>query len=240
MARLRRLPALPALSALALALGCAGPPIAAPIEGIVVCPDFTSGKTKMEGGLRYPVRLTVKDSGKNVLYRTILTGQRTPDAPKPQSFIADDNARHTVEWEQCSNPRAPRSLAELSRSPKAREKAQANEVEGTTYDCGEATMYKPDGVLETKKHDRASHVITFVPPPNPECWAGEVTPPAGGAPAADAGAGPVAGDAGAAEDAGAAADAGAHLDAGAAPAAATSASAGAPAAGDAGAVKAKP
>jgi hypothetical protein len=237
MARLRRLPALPALAALsglAQALGCAGPPIAAPIEGIVVCPDFTSGNAKMEGALRFPVRLVVSDSGKNVLYRTIITGMRTPDAPKLYSYIADDNARYTVEWAQCGNPRAPRSVADLSRSPKSREKAQAREEEGTTYDCGEATVYKPDGVLETKKHDRASHVITFVPPPNPACWAADATPPPGGAAAADAGAAPAAGDAGAAEDAGAAGDAGA------APAAATSANAGAAAPGDGGAAKAKP
>src|SRR6185312_10368107 len=165
-------------------------------------------------------------------YRTILTGQRTADAPKPSSFIADDNQKYSVEWEQCGNPRAPRSVAELSRSPKAREKAQANEVEGTGYDCGEATVYKPDGVLETKKHDRASHVITFVAPPNPACWTGETAPAAGGAPsAADAGAAPApaAGDAGATEPAaGAATDAGAHSDAGPA------------AAGDAGPAKAKP
>src|ERR1700677_1117094 len=120
MARLRLLSALPALPAPALALGCAGPPIAAPIEGIVVCPDFSSGNTKMEGGLRFPVRLTVLD-GKNVLYRTIITGLRAADAPKPHSYIADDSTRYTAEWAQCGNPRAPRSASELALSPKARE-----------------------------------------------------------------------------------------------------------------------
>jgi hypothetical protein len=245
MARPRRLPALLALSALALALGCAGPPISAPIEGILVCPDFASGNAKMEGGLRFPVRLRVLD-GKNVLYRTIIGGLRSADAAKPQSYIADDNARYTVEWAQCSNPRAPHSVAELSLSSKVREKAQAHEGEGTAYDCGEATLYKPDGVLETKKGNRASHVLTFVPPPNLECWTGETTPPAGAAPSTDAGAVPAAGgDAGALGDAGsseaASADAGAAGDAGASPSAAVSpVDAGAASAGDAGAAKAKP
>src|SRR6516225_8954097 len=102
MARSRRLVALPALSALALALGCAGPPIPAPIEGLPVCPDFMSGNTKMEGSLRYPVRLKVLD-GSNVLFRIVLSGLRRPDDPIPRSFVADDNARYTLEWAQCAN-----------------------------------------------------------------------------------------------------------------------------------------
>lgn len=228
MDRHRRLFALPALSALALAFGCAGPPVSAPIEGIPVCPDFATGNAKMEGGLRFPVRLRVLD-GKNLLYRTVISGLRSADAPKPYSFIADDNARYRVEWAQCSNPRAPHSVAELAHGhKKARDKAR--DGEGTAYDCGEATVYKPDGVLETKKGDRGSHVINFLPPPNPECWADEAPPPSGaGAEPGDAGAAAVpASDAGAAVPAGDGGVATPAGDAGAAPVA------------DAGAVKAKP
>jgi hypothetical protein len=228
----RRLFALPALSALALALGCAGPPVSAPIDGIPVCPDFTTGNAKMEGGFRFPVRLRVLD-GKNTLYRTIISGLRTADAPKPYSFITDDNARYTVEWAQCSNPRAPHPVAELAHGQKAREKAR--DGEGTAYDCGEATVYKADGVLETKKGDRASHVITFLPPPNAECWVGEVPPaPGPGAEPSDAGAA-LPGDAGIAVPTG---DAGAAIPAG--DAGAPYGDAGAAITSDAGALKAKP
>jgi hypothetical protein len=179
-----------ALSALAFALGCAGPPIPAPIEGLPVCPDFTTGGAKMEGGLRYPVRLRVLD-GKTVLYKTVISGLRRPDEPPPKTYIADDNAHYQVEWGQCQNPRAPRSASDRERSTKTHEKPR--ESENVAYDCGEATVYKSE-VLTTRKRDRASHVITFVPPPNAACWEGEVAPAAtplaadAGAPASDAGA----------------------------------------------------
>jgi hypothetical protein len=178
----------------------------------------------MEGGLRYPVRLRVLE-GKTVLYKTVLPGLRHPDDPTPKTFIVDDTAKYTVEWAQCSNPHAPRSVAELAHAPKGRE--HVREGDGAAYDCGEPKVYKGDGVLQTRKGDRASHVITYVPPPDTECWAGD-TRPAPGAPAAPgseldaglvggdpqtpgpAGAAPTATDAGAAPDAGSAgsADAG--------------------------------
>lgn len=207
MPRLRRLFA---LLPLAFALGCAGPPIPAPIEGLPVCPDFTTGGAKMEGGLRYPVRMRVLE-GKTVLFKTVLSGLRHPDDPRPKTFIADDNAHLQVEWAQCANPRAPRPVSEAAHTAKPHDRA--HEGEGG-YECGEATVYKSD-VLETKKGDRASHVITFVPPPNAACWAGEVAPAApvidAGAPAADAA---EAADAGGVIDAGGVADAGGVSDAG--------------------------
>src|ERR1700679_245132 len=92
-------------SALFLALGsagCAGPPIAAPIDGQPLCPDFSTGNGRMEGGLQVPVRLAVLD-GKNVLSRTVLAGRRRADDPTPKTFIVDDNAKYTVEWAQCGN-----------------------------------------------------------------------------------------------------------------------------------------
>jgi hypothetical protein len=223
MDRLRRLAVLPALTALALASGCAGPPIPAPIEGIPVCTDFESGGTKMAGGLRYPVRLRVLE-GKTVLFKTVITGRRSADEPPPYSFIADDNLKLTVEWAQCSNEHAPR-VATPHKKTKSKERPRDDE--GTSYECGEANVYKADGVLQTRKGDASSHVITFVPPPNAACWAGQAPAPAATAdagapdaavPSEDAGvsdAGAAATDAGAtaAGDAGAAA-----TDAGAAPA----------------------
>jgi hypothetical protein len=174
MDRHSRLFALPVIVALALALGCAGPRIPAPIEGLPVCPDFTLGHTKMEGGLQFPVRLRVLD-GKTLLFKTVIPGLRHPDDPRPQSYVADDNASYRVEWAQCSNARAPRAASDLAPGAKAHDRAR--EGEGSSYECGEATVYKGDGVLTTRKGDKASHVITFVPPPNPACWIDEATPP---------------------------------------------------------------
>jgi hypothetical protein len=213
------------LASLAVAsfAGCAGPPVPAPIEGLPVCADFSSGKAKMEGGLRYPVRLRILD-GKTVLFKMVLGGLRHADDPKPRTLLADDNAKYTVEWAQCSNERAPVSATEATKSTKARDhehKEQVREHEGTSYDCGDPKVYKADGVLEIRKGDRASHVVTFVAPPDTTCWAGD--PPAAKleVPVEDAGTG-VAGaitdsDAGAAADAGAAIPASTSADAGAAP-----------------------
>ncbi len=203
MDRPRRLFALPVISALALALGCAGPRIPAPIEGIPLCTDFTVGRAKMAGSLRFPVRLRVLD-GKTVLFHTVIPGLRHPNDPPPQSYIADDNASYRVEWAQCGNPRAPRAATELAAGAKAHEKGR--EGDGA-YECGEATVYKADDVLTTRKGDKASHVIKFLAPPNAACWVDEA------APAPDADAGVAASDAGAVSP-----DAGeAVIDAGAAP-----------------------
>jgi len=199
MDRPRRLFALPALSALALALGCAGPRTPAPIEGIPVCSDFTVGHTKMAGGLRYPVRLRVLD-GKTLLFKTIIPGLRHPEDPRPQSYIADDNASYRVEWAQCSNARAPRAAGEQTPAPKGHDKAR--EGEGS-YECGEATVYKADGVLTTRKGDKASHVITFLAPPDPACWVDEAAPSPTADATVDAGATVAVDAGGAAGDAGA-------------------------------------
>jgi len=191
-----------ALAAVAFAAGCAGPPIPAPIEDLPLCADFTAGKTQMAGSLKLPVRLRVLD-GKTVLYKTIITGLRHPDDPKPASFIVDDNAKYRVEWAQCANPRAPRSALEAHHKSKGH--AHERDDEGTSYDCGEATIYKGDDVLATKKGDRASHVIHYVAPPDPTCWTSDAPEhheatigPAGdaGSPDVDAGGGPADGGGG--------------------------------------------
>jgi hypothetical protein len=202
-----------ALIALAFASACAGPPIPAPVEDLPVCPDFTVGHAKMEGSLRYPVRMRVLD-GKTQVSKIVISGLRRPEDPKPHTFIADDNAEYTIEWAQCGNERAPRSVADL-----AHETGKAKQHESdTAYDCGAATVYKTDKLV-TKKGDKASHVVKFAPPPNAACWVSETAPAApqkqgaadAGAPAAAAvDAGAAVADAGvAAADAGVAADAGA-------------------------------
>jgi hypothetical protein len=163
-----------------LAAGCAGSPIPAPIEGEPVCPDFQSRGVLMAGGLRYPVRVRVLE-GKTVLYRTILPGLRASGGKQPSTYIVDDNAEYTVEWAQCENERAPHPATSAAHEQKARSKL--HEDEGAGYECGEGKIYKQDKLV-TRKHDAASHVIKFVPPPNPACWEGE----APAAPAADTGA----------------------------------------------------
>src|SRR6185369_5414920 len=102
---MRRL--LPCLPLVALAAGCAGPPIPAPIEGEPVCADVQIGAahTKLVGGLRFPVELKIRD-GKTLVYRTIVAGLRTPDDRRTHTFIPDDNQEYTVEWAQCANERA--------------------------------------------------------------------------------------------------------------------------------------
>lgn len=196
------------IAPLALGAGCAGPPFAAPIEGEPVCADFDMGATpvKMTGSLRFPVRVQILE-GKTVLMKLIIDGKRTPDAPPSHTFIIDDSAEYTVEWAQCANERAPSPATD---APKKGAHAPPKK-EGGTYECGDAVVYKTDKLV-TKKHDVASHKLTFVPPPKPECWVSDAPrtlalPPAEPtvAPSAAPAAPPDAG----AEDAGASGDAGA-------------------------------
>jgi hypothetical protein len=187
--------ALPLAALLALASGCAGPPVPSPVEDLPICPDFEAGKTKMEGSLRHPVRMRVTE-GKAQISKLVISGLRKPDDAKPRTFIVDDNAEYAVEWAQCANERAPRTATEVAKdTAKAREKLRETE---TGYECGEVKVYKTDKLV-TKKHDPASHVIHFAPPPDAECWkpaAPPPPPPAAPSAVVDAGAAPV--DAGAA------------------------------------------
>ncbi len=175
----------------------------------------------MIGGLRYPVRMRVLD-GKTVVFQTTILGLRSADE-SVSTYIADDNAKYKVEWSQCGNEHAPRSVAGEEQEGKARDKGhERTETEGLAYVCGESKVYATTA-LETKKGDRSSHLIHFTPPPNPECWASEPAKPAAAAP-----------DAGAPDAAAAPAPAIAE-DAGASGAAAPAASDAGPAASDAGA-----
>ena len=206
MPRSERLLAPVALLGLVLTLtaACAGPPIPAPVEGVPVCADFELGRARMEGTLRHPVRMRVLE-GKTVLFKHMITGLRRADDPRPRTLIIDDNAEYTVEWAQCANERAPRSISDAAHaSGKARDKGHEPE---TGYDCGEATVYKTEKLV-TRKHDSASHTITFAAPPEASCWQGDAASPNapaptvaalmdGGTDAAAAPAPPVASDAGA-------------------------------------------
>lgn len=227
MAPSNRSSALCSLFLLALASGCAGPPIPSPIEDEPVCADVKLGaaRTEMIGGLRHPVRVRILD-GKSQILKLVLGGKRTPNDPSPRTLIADDSDEYTVEWAQCENERAPRPV---DKGPKPKDQKSAEKSaranESAAYECGEAVVYKTEKLV-TKKGDAASHVLKFMTPPKAECWMDDAPPPALLAPPAapDAGAPPTeaaalpAADAGAASDAGpASTDAGLASDAGTAP-----------------------
>ena len=169
-----------------------------PIEGEPVCPDFEVGAahTKMTGGLRFPVQVTIKD-GNNVVFKTTLLGRRLEKDAATRVLVTDDDATLSVEWAQCENERAPRAVEAGARDAKTVAK----------YECGKAETYKTDPLV-TKRGDAKSHALTFQTPPNAACWQG--TPPVVEAPDAGApDAAPASGDADAGADAGAEADAGA-------------------------------
>ncbi|MRG96029.1 hypothetical protein [Polyangium spumosum] len=181
-----------ALAALLAAplVACSNDQLRSGVTGEPVCPDFTLGgaDNKMRGGLRQPVQVRVLDDGDPVV-RVLLLGKRVEADPSVRVILPDADAEYTVEWAQCSNERASVPL----RAGKTQER------DLTAYECGEAKVYKTDPLV-TKKGDRASHELTFQPPPNPACWTDErpAEPPPAPAAVPDAGAE----DAGA-EDAGA-------------------------------------
>ncbi|MBK8259093.1 MAG: hypothetical protein IPK82_41360 [Polyangiaceae bacterium] len=165
---------------------CAGPPLTSPIEGEPVCPDFEVGaaKTKMSGGLRFPVQVTLK-RGSTVVFKTTVVGLRSDKDTATRILLSDDNETYTVEWGQCENERAPAAVEGKGRDTKGAAK----------YECGTATAYKTDQLV-TKKGDAKSHVLAFAAPPNPACLAGTAPPPP-----ADAGAPDASGDDASAPDA---------------------------------------
>jgi hypothetical protein len=142
-----------------LAVGCAGPPMASPIEGETVCPDFELGQARlrMRGALRYPVQLVVRDDG-DVVAKTVLVGL-PPGSPATRIVLPDVNADYDLEWGVCENERAS-FVASLDKNPKV--------TEGVKYECGKATVYKTTK-HSTKRGDRSTHTLRFEPPPSPEC-----------------------------------------------------------------------
>ncbi|MDC0744253.1 hypothetical protein [Polyangium mundeleinium] len=154
--------ALATLLAASLA-ACSNTQVTSTVTGEPVCADFTLGgaTNKMRGGLRQPVRVTVLDDNDQVA-RVLLLGKRVEGDPGVRLILPDKDAEYKVEWSQCANERASVPLR-AGKTP---------ERELTTYECGEAKVYKTDPLL-TKKGDRASHALTFQPPPTPACWADE-------------------------------------------------------------------
>lgn len=176
----------------ALIAACAGPPTTSAIEGEPVCPDYEIGaaRTKMAGGLRYPVLLVIK-SGSNTVFKTTITGRRSEKDAAARFLLSDDNETYTVEWSQCENERASKAAESAGRDQKGMAK----------YECGTAAPYKTEQLV-TKKGDPASHTLHFPEPPNSACWQSVTATPAADAGAPDAA--PSADDAGAASpDAGA-------------------------------------
>ncbi|MDI1450119.1 hypothetical protein [Polyangium sp. 6x1] len=154
--------AVAALLAASLA-ACSNTQVPSTLTGEPVCADFTLGgaTNKMRGGLRQPVRVTVLDDDEKVAHALIL-GKRAEGDPGVRLVLPDKDAEYKVEWSQCSNERASVPLR-AGKTP---------ERELTTYECGEAKAYKTETLI-TKKGDRASHTLTFQPPPNPSCWTDE-------------------------------------------------------------------
>jgi hypothetical protein len=154
-------------SALALALAaCSGPPVPSPLTGEPICADFEVGatKTRLEGGLKNPVRLMITE-GKSVLMKTTILGLRTPTSTPTHLILPNDDGEYTVEWAQCENERAPRPV---DRDHEAKADAKIT----TAYECGEAKVYKTE-TLKTTKGNLSTHALAFPIPPKAQCWASE-------------------------------------------------------------------
>ncbi len=182
------------LSLGALVVGCSGPPVPSTITGEPVCPDYSIGLggTKLRGGLRFPVRVTILDDDDPVT-KAIVYGKRAEGDPSPKVALPDKNAEYKVEWAQCANEHATAAVAAT--------KSKSLRGEGSTsYDCGEAKPYKT-ATLVTKKGDPSSHALAFEAPPGMECWADAKPQDAAdaGAPDAEAPATTEVADAGAAD-----------------------------------------
>jgi hypothetical protein len=160
---------------------CAGPPAPQPIEGEPICADFEVGRTKMQGSLRFPVTLVIKEED-TLLSRTTLMGLRDAKTTKSHALLRDEDSEVTLEWAQCENQRAPRAV-NAGRDPK----------DATAFECGQTKVYKTEK-LTIRKGDPASRVVRFAEPPNVTCWNAErasapTAPENVGRPEEDAGAG---------------------------------------------------
>jgi hypothetical protein len=209
----------------AASAGCAGPPMTSAIEGEPVCADYEVGvtRTKMQGSLRFPVMLTIKD-GDTPVMKTMVLGRRSEADPHTRVVLSDSNEEYTVEWAQCENERASKPAVGGSDSKDA-----------SRYECGNAAVYSSEKLV-TKKGDAASHALKFAAPARPECWMSDApaaSPVDAGAPEAgpteDAGGQAAGDDAGAPSD-----DAGADAGADAAAPVEAAADAGTDAGADAG------
>jgi hypothetical protein len=148
--------------------GCAGPPIPGDVKGEPTCRDFELGATreKMQGGLRFPVQVTVKE-GSSVQAKALVLGLRGEGATPTRFMLPDGNSEFDVEWAQCPNERAPRPI---TGAPSGKDKSQRD---AAAYECGEPKVYKTDKLV-TRKHAPESHTVVFAAPPNDACWTAEL------------------------------------------------------------------
>ena len=160
---LRSLFSLAILSSAAAVVGCSGPPVPSAISGDPVCPDYSivAGGTKLRGGLRFPIRVTVLDDDDPVT-KVIVFGKHAEGDPSPKLVLPDKNKEYKVEWSVCPNEHAT--------APVTATKSKSLRGEATAYDCGETKPYKTT-TLTTKKGDPSSHALKFEAPEKIECWA---------------------------------------------------------------------
>jgi hypothetical protein len=133
------------------------------ITGDPVCADYSIGigGTKLRGGLRFPVQVTILDDDDPVT-KVVAYGRHAESDPSPRLVLPDKNAEYKVEWAQCPNERATPAVD----APRAKSLRTDGSM---AYLCGEAKPYKT-ATLVTKKGDPASHALVFEAPPSPDCW----------------------------------------------------------------------
>jgi hypothetical protein len=148
---------------LALTASCAGPPTPSSIEDEPVCPDFELGPSKnpMQGGLRYPIEVRVKEDD-DVRATAILKGRRAEGSKKAFIVLLDDDQEYDVEWVQCSNVRAPQPVDDNARKSNV-----------TPYKCVDGKVYHTEKLV-TVKGDISSHLLRVPAPPDATCWSAEV------------------------------------------------------------------
>jgi hypothetical protein len=120
----------------------------------------------MKGSLKKPVRVSIVDDDDDVVWERVILGKRST-ADTPSKFVVEDaDAEYKVRWSQCPNTFAPRRVEEG--------KSRTQDL-GLNYDCGETEVYK-ETPLNIKAGDAASRKITWVAPPNAECWTAAAAP----------------------------------------------------------------
>jgi hypothetical protein len=159
-----------AVALVVVAPGCDGPSAPVTMKGEPVCADFELGasRTKMQGGLKQPVRMRVLEDGDPIATVTV-TGLRTAQSQRTRFLLPDSNAEYEVEWAQCANQRGTSPVG----NDAAKKPGPA--IADSRYECGEAKVYATEKLV-TKRGEGQSRSVTMPPPPNPACWEDEVPP----------------------------------------------------------------
>lgn len=151
------------LMALGLVVACTSARVTATLDGEPVCSDFEVGaaKSKLKGALRRPVKVTVLD-GKTTVSERIVLGKRSEGDLASVLVVQDENETYTVRFAQCGNDFAPQPIAtSVDKDAKRRD-------DFTTYDCGDAAVYKEIQV-EVKAGKPETRVISWQTPPETAC-----------------------------------------------------------------------